>query len=159
VCHVDVLTCARACVPQELETFNGFWGCFGFRRASARTLLRTMMRSVAREPVSVADFAGIRRHTNTQANAVQQTCRRKTHEHAPLLPRVPCGSHQSLVLQLCVHQPLIAWRCVCENVSPSLSSTSWGVCAARVHGSRYLAQCTPSSAGPVVLGRGPPEHE
>eukprot|EP00802_Teleaulax_amphioxeia_P016473 Tamp_16593.p1 GENE.Tamp_16593~~Tamp_16593.p1 ORF type:complete len:220 (+),score=13.54 Tamp_16593:644-1303(+) len=42
---------------QELEKFNGFWGCFGFRRASARTLLRTMMRSVAREPVSVADFA------------------------------------------------------------------------------------------------------
>ncbi len=67
---MDVLACACACVTQGLERFNGFWGCFGFRRASARTLLRTMMRSIARQPVSVADFAGTYPHTHARTETL-----------------------------------------------------------------------------------------
>ena len=40
----------------RLEKYNGFWGIFGFRRDAAPSVLRTMMASIAKETVRVADF-------------------------------------------------------------------------------------------------------
>mmetsp|Transcript_52743 Transcript_52743/g.105649 ORF Transcript_52743/g.105649 Transcript_52743/m.105649 type:complete len:105 (-) Transcript_52743:149-463(-) len=41
---------------ERLERFNGFWGCFGFRRQIASRLLALMMKSIAKQPIDLKEL-------------------------------------------------------------------------------------------------------